>query len=256
LFKESGDKKIIGEKSVYYLLSKDAAVNIYRFNPQAKIIIMLRNPVDMLQSYHAQQLYNKHEVINHFESALKAEAARTKSNISTNKLLRFKEKLYYSQVVSYTEQVQRFLSLFSKEQVLVIIYDDFKKDTAGVYRKTLEFLNVDATFQIDFPVINARKIISANSRNNQGSHKLFFLSVIEQSPLLLNFTEKIVPKPIRKYLLRFLRGSEPVNQQNQQYPPMSPRTRKKLQNKYRLEVKRLSVLLGRDLNYWCNDIKQ
>ena len=157
LFEDARNQKIVGEKSVYYMLSKIAAQNIFRFNPEAKIIIMLRNPVDMLPSHHAQQIYNGIEDIIDFEEALNAENGRKNGEIKLRESLRIKRKLFYSEVVSYSEQVERYLSLFGEKQVHIIIYDDFKKDIVDVYKKTLEFLNVEPTFQPGFPIINARK---------------------------------------------------------------------------------------------------
>jgi hypothetical protein len=242
MFKDAGDKKIVGESSVFYMLSKVAVENIYHFNPNAKIIIMLRNPVDMLQSYHAQLIFNRDEDITDFEAALNAELERKNGTLKIKDGLRFIERLFYSEVVSYTEQVQRYLALFDKEQVQIIIYDDFKKVTAGVYQKTLEFLNVDATFQTDFTVINARKVISKN----------IFLKKIEQHSQSLNLLKKMVPKPFRKYLYSVLKGSESVKKSS---PPMDLITRKRLQRIYSSEIEKLSILLGRDLNYWCNTNK-
>jgi len=158
MFEKAGDKKIVGESSVFYLLSKDASANIHCFNPLAKIIIMLRDPVDMLSSYHAQLIYNQDEDIIDFEAALSSEVSRKNGSLKIKDNLRFKERLFYSEIVTYTKQVRRYLSLFSKQQVLVILYDDFKQQTEEVYKKTLEFLNVDAKFQTTFPAINTRKI--------------------------------------------------------------------------------------------------
>jgi hypothetical protein len=251
MFKDAGDKRIVGESSVYYMLSKTAARNIYRFNPNSRIIIMLRNPVDMLPSFHAQLVYNRDEDIIDFEAALEAETRRKNGKLKIKDGLRFNERLFYSEVVSYTEQVQRYLSLFPREQVLVIIYDDFKEDTAAVYQETLEFLNIDPTFQPDFPIINSRKAISAGGSTHQRERKNILRGVIELPSLKFTLISKMIPESLHKYLQRGMKGPEPVNQANQHDAPMNPRTRKQLQRKYRPEVERLTTLIGRDLNGWC-----
>src|SRR3989339_415720 len=76
LFSKAKDERRVGESSVWYLYSKKAASEIKEFSPSASIIIMLRNPVDMLYSQHSQFLYNGNEDIACFEEALNAEQDR------------------------------------------------------------------------------------------------------------------------------------------------------------------------------------
>src|SRR5665647_751711 len=56
-FQNAEEKKLIGEASVWYLFSEKAAAEIKAFSPQAKIIIMLRDPIDVLHSLHSQHLF-------------------------------------------------------------------------------------------------------------------------------------------------------------------------------------------------------
>jgi len=76
LFAEAKDEKRVGEASVWYLYSKRAAFEIKEFCPTASIIIMLRNPVDMIYSLHSQRLFTGNEDIPDFEEALEAEEDR------------------------------------------------------------------------------------------------------------------------------------------------------------------------------------
>ena len=76
LFYGAESHKRAGEASVYYLCSKRAAKEIKEFSPSACIIIMLRNPADMIYSLHSQRLYSGHENISDFEAALEAEEER------------------------------------------------------------------------------------------------------------------------------------------------------------------------------------
>ena len=75
-FAKARDEKRVGEASVHYLYSKCAAAEIKEFCPEARIIIMLRDPVEMLYSLHSQSIFSGNEVINDFEEALEAEADR------------------------------------------------------------------------------------------------------------------------------------------------------------------------------------
>ena len=59
LFSEANAQhSIIGEASVLYLYSENAIKGIYNDNPNAKLIIMLRNPIEVVQSWHAQMLWS------------------------------------------------------------------------------------------------------------------------------------------------------------------------------------------------------
>jgi hypothetical protein len=238
LFSDVKNQKNVGEKSVYYMLSKVAAQNIYRFNPEAKIIIMLRNPVDMLQSHHSQQVYNGDENITDFEEALRAEIGRKNDELKLKENVRIKEKLFYSEVVSYTEQVERYLSLFRGEQIHIIIYDDLKKDTADVYKKTLEFLHVDSTFQPDFPKINARKV----RRNN------FYSRFINTPYPWKDFVKKLIPKRFQEDIYFTLKRLDSIEVRP---PLMNPITKKQLQETYTSEIQKLGIVLGRDLSCWA-----
>ena len=76
LFEPAGERTC-GEASVWYLYSKSAAQEIRTFNPEARIIIMLRNPVEMAYAMHNQGLYNLTEDIEDFDEAVKATERRS-----------------------------------------------------------------------------------------------------------------------------------------------------------------------------------
>jgi hypothetical protein len=153
LFADSGDAKRSGEASVLYLYSENAASEIKAFSPEAKIIIMLRNPVDMMYSWHSERLYVGHETIEDFEAALEAEEDRKKG--LWNPPCDYSVKVFfYRDIARFSAQVKRYFDVFGRNNVHVIIFDDLKKDIAKVYRNTLEFLEIDPTFQPEFPVVN------------------------------------------------------------------------------------------------------
>jgi hypothetical protein len=228
MFEGAGDRKIVGESSVYYMLSKVAAANMWHFNPLAKIIIMLRNPADMLQSYHAQLVFNGDEDVLDFEAALRAEKKRRNGRLKIKAGLRFKERLFYSDVVSYASQVQRYLSFFKKEQVQIIIFDDFRANPAEVYRKTLEFLGVDAAFQPEFTVINEYKKIPTRP----APAKDIFQALRRRfGPAGAHTRGEHVPSSRSK-------------------PPLDPKIRRKLEKRFRPDIQKLGLILGRDLSFW------
>ena len=238
LFKKANGKKIIGESSVWYLYSENAPENIKRVSPNAKIIIMLRNPVELVYSMHSQALIEGYEDIENFEDALNAEKDRLKE-------LRIPESSYtpyifYNKATKYAEFVKKYFDIFGRENVQVIIFDDFKKDTSLVYEETCRFLEVDISFKPKFPIINLNKQLKNRYLRD------FFE---KKTPWPFSLFKKILPLSWRSYLGRII---SPIYVNYGKQPPLDEQLRIKLQEKYKFEVEKLSKLLNRDLvSLWC-----
>jgi len=191
LFSNVKNERIIGEATVFYLYSKVAAKNIYKFNPNAKVIIMLRNPTNFLYSYHSQIGSRGGETIANFKKALESEKDRKKGK-NIPRSIRFPEMLYYSELVHYVDQIKRYVDLFSKNQIKIILFDDFKEQPKKVYLEILNFLGVSKNFVPVFKAYNTNK--QAYLRRIKG----FFTE-----PIFLNLVGIILPKKIRKTLKIF-----------------------------------------------------
>lgn len=240
LFNEVQNEKRVGEVSTWYLYSKSAAFEIKEFAPSAQIIIMLRNPVDVIYAWHSQLLYVGDEDIKDFKAALDAEEDRKKGK-RIPKQCQVIEGLFYKEIVKFSEQVKRYFDVFGRNNIHVIIFDDFKNNTPEVYRNTLRFLGVDENFRpSSFRVVNpnkkVRSVLLRDSLNN---------------PLVRLMGKICLPsRRLRSYVRKKLK------QFNTLYvprPPMDPELRRRLQAEFAPEVKRLSDLLGRDLTHWCRD---
>src|SRR5215472_851972 len=120
-FAAADEQKRIGEATPSYLRSLHAPHGIKAFSPRAQIIIMLRNPVDMLYSLHSQALrqsfaWNRSAgsagenvellPIEDFEAAMKADARRADRQVRS-----------YRNFANFPEQVQRYFDLFGRENV-------------------------------------------------------------------------------------------------------------------------------------------
>lgn len=238
MFLSAKNEKRIGEASVWYLYSKLAASEIKAFCPNASIIIMLRNPMDMLYSQHSQFLFNGNEDISDFETALNAEKDR-KQGLQIPQKANFTAGLFYRETVKYSEDVHRYISIFGRENVHIIIFDDFNHDTAKSYKETLCFLKVNESFQPSFQVVNPNKHVRNRALNN----------VLQKPPSFpLVLSKMLIPRTIRRIL------RDKLQQLSVQYtprPPMDLHVRKRLQAEFAPEVERLGKLLERDLSHWC-----
>lgn len=146
----------VGEASVYYLYSNIASNNIYKFNPNARIIVMLRNPIELVQSMHAQLLWTLDEDVKDFETAWRLQEQR-KQGIRIPKNCREPAFIQYGNLFLLGKQIERLMGVFPAEQIKIILYDDFKKDTVKIYKEVCEFLSVPNHGREKFPQVNARK---------------------------------------------------------------------------------------------------
>jgi hypothetical protein len=155
LYADAGDARVIVDASVTYLLSEIAAQNIADFNPDAKILIMLRNQEEQLPSLHNHRLYDGNDSIVDFEEAWRLSGARDASNIPRRcqepKFLDYKMEGFFH------AQVERFFTAFGPDRVLVFHFDDWRRSPRTFYLKLLEFLGLPDDGRTEFGRANEAK---------------------------------------------------------------------------------------------------
>ncbi len=231
-------EKRAGESSPWYLYSTHAALEIKEFSPAARVIVMLRNPVDMMYSLHSRRLYNGNEDIEDFTAALAAEGDRKRGvRLPAGATDAF--GCFYRDVARYTAQVERYFNTFGRERVHVLLSEDFARDPSPIYREVCRFLDVDGNFQPVFRTLKSRRRI--------------------RSEALRDFLRR--PHPGADWLFRAL-GLRPdrnggykgwlrrLNSSDSALRPIDPAVRRQLQREFEPEVRQLSALLGRDLSRW------
>jgi hypothetical protein len=140
----------VGEGSTCYLSSARAVSRINDFNPQARFIIMLRDPVEMVRSLHQENLFNFDEDIQDFEEAWQTQDAR-RNGILVPRGCSAERFLQYGDMGKYAIQVERCLSIIGHQRLMVILFDDFVAQTDDVYRAVLEFLGLPHDGRTSFP---------------------------------------------------------------------------------------------------------
>jgi hypothetical protein len=143
LFAGAGHDQLIGEGSTAYIWSHTAAGLIAEAQPEARIIAIMREPASFLRSLHLQLLQHKSEEVQSFREAIELEGERRKGRRLTEVNENWPQVLFYSDRVRYVEQLRRFHAVFAAEQVLVLIYDDFRSDNDGTARRVQRFLGVE-----------------------------------------------------------------------------------------------------------------
>jgi hypothetical protein len=147
LFAEARPGQLAGEASPQYLRSNAAAGAIAEVQPLARIIAILREPASFVRSFHQQFLHASQETETDLRRALGLEAARREGR-QIPRGCHQPSELAYCEHVRYVEQLRRFESAFGRERMLVLIYDDFRRDNLASGREILRFLEVDETFPI------------------------------------------------------------------------------------------------------------
>lgn len=240
-YQEWANQKTAGEVSVWNLYSRNAARNIHRFNPQAKIIAVVRNPADMLFALHSNHVFNGNENIGDFEEAWKAERERREGKRISPVIKCPVEGLYYSDIADYAEQWQRYLDVFGKENVKVILFDDFVSETKEVYADLLRFIGVSDDVIPDFKVFNPRKTIRSERLRSitvnapawmKKMGRVFFPHQSKQRDWLMGWLWKMNTKEVNK-------------------PVLNDSFRKEIIHHYLPSIHRLEKIIERDLSDWC-----
>ena len=241
-FDDPSGNQIWGESSACYLYSKDAASNIHNFNPNAKIIAIFREPVSFIYSYHLQQLENvksECETVKDLEKAINLEGKRKRGEEIPKGCL-LPELLYYSERIKYSQQIEIYYRLFGKENVKVLIYDDFKNDNKGKYNDITDFIGTDKSFVPE--LYEKNKSMKIRSRKAK-----FLIQKMFRGEGIFSEMKKIikdvVPKNIRRYVL--VKAYENIAFKSK--GSISDRLRKNLKKKFRPEVEKFSRTIDRDL---------
>ncbi|MGC6510387.1 MAG: sulfotransferase family protein [Myxococcota bacterium] len=232
------DQRAIGEASVWYLHSRFAAQEIFDFNPDMKIIVMLRDPVQMIYAHYTQMRFNAlgDEDLTTFEEALSAEPDR-RSGHRIPKHCTLASALLYRDIAQLADQLDRYYAVFPKEQVLVLFQEDMKTQVEALYRRTLEFLQVNPDFQTDFKRINTHKEV-----RYEGIRKLIGITPVG--------VKDLVPAGLRS---RMSKGIKRLNSKHAERKPLNAETERLLRTEFDEQIVKLSGLTGRNLDHWRVD---
>lgn len=145
-----------GDATTRNLRCEAALFEIKALVPEARLIVMLRDPTEFIPSWHAQKIHEKQEVEYDLEKAWRLEESRRQGTNVPGRL-KATDAVFYSQVARMGSQVERLLQIFPREQVHLIVLDDLRKNPRDVYVRTLEFLGAIDDGRTDFEVHNPRR---------------------------------------------------------------------------------------------------
>ncbi len=233
-FKPDERASLWGESTTHYLYSTTAAARIQAFNPDAKILILLREPVSFLYSYHAQCVVQSLEDETDFERALELEDRRKHGECVPRNAF-CPSFLHYSERTRYARHIERFLDAFGERQVKVLIHEDFRRDNLAVFRSVLEFLEVDPDYMPRTETVNPNQV-----PRNPALNRLLF-----QPHFRAALHAVLPPNVLASHCVRRL--VKRVAWEPKQRPRLDNDLCQRLMRRFEPEVHAVSRLLGRDL---------
>jgi Sulfotransferase domain len=224
LFADARPGQVVGEATPNYLYHPHAVERMASVIPAAKVVVLLRDPVDRAYSQYWMQRTSRHETLD-FPDALAAEPDRLASGDES-------DRAYFSYVDRgrYLDQLRRLREHFPEEQTLVLLYEDMRDHADDTYRAACAFIGADA----DHPATGL------DERANQ--HRSF------RSDRVRDLTHAVRRRGRAGRVAAHLIAS--VNSRPSAYPRMDPRTRAHLVETFAEPNAALAAWLGRDLHEW------
>jgi Sulfotransferase domain len=240
LFADARPEQRAGEATALYLWSRTSARRIADAQPAARIIAILREPASFLRSLHLQFIQTYVETENDLRKAIALEQPRREGRCIP-RYTYWPQALLYSEHVRYVEQLRRYHAVFPPEQVLVLIYDDFRRDNQETVRRVLRFLEVDDTLPI--AALEANPTVRARS---QRLSELVHAVSVGRGPVSLALkagVKAFTPRGLRRGVLeatkrRVVFGDPGLPDEELML---------ELRHRFRGEVAAVSEYLGRDL---------
>jgi Sulfotransferase domain len=215
-------ERLRGEISPQYIQSITSLERIKKDQPQAKILIFLRNPADIAFSFYGMAVHHHQVKLPHFSEA-----------ISTNEHIRERMFLF--------EKVKDCINLFSKNQIHFFILEEFMKDREAAIKSLYKFLGVDIQFKP--PSLNL-------VFNAAGSSKFNWLRLFEKKLVAtlsgLGFTAFI--KTLKNWSVT--QKIQQLNTRKHKNPELTMEDRKYIYEQVKNDVEMLETIVGRDLSFW------
>lgn len=231
LYKKSGKEKQLGDASPYYLMDyKIAPKKISKYTPDAKFIVILRDPVDVVESLYRHNRLQGWEDLS-LNKALKSEQKRKEKGSRPG--------FYYTEYGNYYSQLSEYFRFFSRESFFIMKFNDFVENTDKKVKDIFKFLCLQEEISV-----------STSKKYNKGTKvKLPFLKqLIRNDFVIKSIAKNIFPKSLLHAIKQYI---EWLNRTDEKQFEMDSQTEINLGEHYALEIKKLQNLLSDfDFNEW------
>jgi hypothetical protein len=221
--KKSSDYLYFGEASINYFVSSTASKNIYRYNPNAKIIIILRNPFERIKSHFRMNLQiGEYETLN-FNDELLINLARYENNPFSSYL---SHSLYY-------KNIKRYYDLFERNQIFIFFQEDKTSFNSQLPKALSNFLNLDLLIDKQIIKKNTTKFLNNN-----------FIVKLNKNSKLKYLIKKYANKRIKNYVKKKFLYSNKSNKIEKYHIPDD------IKSILYKDIRKLEKLLNINLDYW------
>jgi hypothetical protein len=235
-FKDCPKNKIKGEYSTNYMCFPKSAKRIHDCFPNVKLIVSLRDPKGRAYSHYKYAVQKKGRIsfYKDFEDALSKDYLLVEKGF-------------------YFKQLKEYFNLFPKENILILLYGDIKKNPKEIIRKIYSFLGVK---NISFVPKSLNKKVLKSSRLSTEAKFPFLNSFFYRVKIFLSrisFLRNILDSGFFHSLGRFLimKNKKTIpSEKNISFPPLSEKTKEKLTEIYKEDIKKLENLINKNLSCW------
>jgi hypothetical protein len=220
------------EISTSYLYSTTAAYEIKEYNPDAKIVIILRNPSERAFSNFKYKLKTGKEESLSFAEALVRERSRIREGAPYG--------FHYLNMGFYYSQVKRYIDVFDRNKILILLFDELKSSPQTFYQRISEFFNID----------NLISFKTEKKYNKSGEiRSRFIMNFLNNDHFIKRLAKIAIPKDKRRHVSGFLKD---VNISSKKMP-MDAHMREKLNTVFKEDLLKLEVLTDIDLTSWYSE---
>lgn len=228
LFDGVRDEIAIGEASPAYIYHPRAPERIHHYIPEAKLIAILRHPVERAYSSFVHRVQQGIEPLHDFQKVIETEDYSKRDDVWWG-------KRHYIRTGFYFTQMQRYFDTFPKSQIKVYLYDDLVNDALGLVQDLFRYLGVGDEW---VPDVTKKYLVSGLPKNQALDY------LLNQPNPIKKALKSLLPPEFRQGIYTQLQ------QKNIEKPPLLPEVRDRLNQLYREDMLQLQELIARDLSHW------
>ncbi|WP_372921899.1 sulfotransferase family protein [Roseovarius sp.] len=230
LFADAGDRRARGEATTGYLVSDVAVPGILEYQPDARFVVCLRDPVELFFSLHGQRLKEGTETLMDPARAWEAQSERLQGR-NVPRGVADPKSLHYDRFCRLGSQMSRLYEKVPRERVFVVLIEDLRDAPDATFRALCRFLDIEERSLPDYSVENAGRL-----------PRLLWL---QRAVRLAGLVKKRIGLPSMGIATR-------IRDANLSGARRSDDTalRARLTDHFAEEVTRLEQMIGRDLSHW------
>lgn len=227
LFENVNNEKAIGEASTSYLYSTRAAANINDYNPDARILAILRNPIRRAYSHYLMALRYGHTDMD-FHEAIKTDYLKTDKGWGISEL--------FIELGLYYQQLKRYYDTFPSGQIKVLLFDDLVNQPEKVLQECYSFLGVETRLPGSFGSFNQAQVPRHKSFNK-------FMTQWGIKKILKDYLPLTLREKLKSKLFSTARAGQEMDDKTEAF----------LHEIYNEDILKTSRLTGKDLTGWLQN---